>query len=43
MTKLIGKELIEIYIKKAEQCLKFDLVESLKSYESSLKIAQRAK
>jgi hypothetical protein len=43
MTKLIGKELIEIYIKKAEETLKFDVNSALQSYESGLKVAQRAK
>ncbi len=42
MVKLIGKELIEIYIEKAEELAKIDLVESLKAYESGLAIAQRA-
>lgn len=43
MVKLIGKQLIQIYIKKAEQCLKYDINEALIAYESGLKIAQRSK
>lgn len=40
--KLIGKELIEIYIEKAEKIIKFDLEESLVAYENGLKVARRA-
>ena len=43
MTKLIGKELIEIYIKKAKECEKFDLELGLEAYENALKVAKRAK
>jgi hypothetical protein len=32
MVKLIGKELIEIYIEKAEELAKMDLIESLRAY-----------
>jgi hypothetical protein len=32
MVKLIAKELIEIYIKKAEELVKFELEPALKSY-----------
>lgn len=42
MVRLIGKELIEIYIEKAEDLVKIDLVESLRSFECGLAIAQRA-
>ena len=42
MVKLIGKELIEIYIEKAEELVKFELDASLKSYENALAIAQRS-
>ena len=42
MTKLIGKQLIEIYIKKASECEKFALEQGLQAYESALKIAKRA-
>lgn len=42
MVRLIGKELIEIYIEKAEDLVKIDLVESLRAFECGLAIAQRA-
>lgn len=42
MVKLIGKELIEIYIERAEELVKFELDTSLRSYESALAIAQRS-
>ena len=42
MVKLIGKQLIEIYIEKAEELVKFELEAALKAYESALAIAQRA-
>ena len=42
MVKLIGKELIEIYMEKAEELVKFELDEALKAYESALAIAQRS-
>lgn len=42
MVKLIGKELIEIYIDRAEEQVKYNLEDSLKSYESALAIAQRS-
>ena len=42
MMHLIGKELIEIYIQKAEEEVKFDLEESLKAYDCGLNISQRA-
>jgi len=42
MVKLIGKELIEIYLEKAEDLVKFDAQAALKSYESALSIAQRS-
>lgn len=32
MTKTIGKELIEIYIKKATQCEKYNLEQGLQAY-----------
>lgn len=32
MVKLIGKELIEIYIEKAEELVKFELESALKAY-----------
>lgn len=34
--------MIEIYIDKAEELVRFDLEEALRAYESSLAIAQRA-
>ena len=43
MSKLIAKELIEIYIKKASECEKYDISLGLNAYESALKVAQRAK
>lgn len=42
MTKLIGKELIELYIKKAGQCEKLNLEMGLQAYENALKIAKRS-
>lgn len=42
MVKLIGKELIEIYIDQAEEQVKHSLESSLKSYECALAIAQRS-
>lgn len=43
MSKLIAKELIEIYIKKASECEKYDITLGLNAYESALKVAQRAR
>jgi tetratricopeptide (TPR) repeat protein len=42
MVRLIGKELIEIYIEKAEELVKIDLAYALKAFESGLVVAQRA-
>lgn len=42
MSRLIGKELIEIFIKKASECEKVDLAMGLSAYESALKVAKRA-
>ena len=36
MVRLIGKELIEIYIEKAEELVKIDLVYALKAFESDV-------
>ena len=42
MVRLIGKELIEIYIEKAEQLVKIDMVQALRAYQCGLAIAQRS-
>ena len=42
MSKLIGKELIEIYIKKAAESEKFNVELGLEAYESAFRIAKRA-
>lgn len=42
MIKLIGKELIEIYIDKAQEMAKFQSEAALSAYQSALSIAQRA-
>jgi hypothetical protein len=42
MVKLIGKDLIDIYIEKAKDTEKYDLDAALKTYESARRIAQKA-
>ena len=43
LVKLIGKELIEIYIKKAEEFEKINVDEALRAYENALSTSKRAK
>ena len=42
MTKLIGKELIEIYMKKAAECERINLEIGLQAYECALRIAKKS-